>query len=138
MNPLVPIAFIITGIPALIIQMVFFILDDRTENHTPLDLHMKKYWHWAGGLIHIWMGTLMGYTFGIQWGILTSACTWYFMDGALNTWVFHNGWWSLGTTADLDKIQRTMAKWIGIDHQLLTAILKNAMLISAIIGVIVF
>jgi hypothetical protein len=116
--------------------MVFFILDDRAENHTKLDLHLKKYWHWAGGAIHIWAGTLMGYTFGIPWGVLTAACTWYFMDGALNTWVFHKEWWHLGTTADLDKFQRWLANRFHLDYRVISATLKNGLLLAALIGII--
>lgn len=119
---------------ALFVQSVYFLIDDRTENHTPQDLKLKKYWHWAGGAVHIWSGYVMYRLFGWQWGLLTASTTWYFFDGCINSFVLHREWWYIGTTAWLDIAQRKIADAINIEPRLFSAILKNIFLIFSIIS----
>jgi hypothetical protein len=132
------IALMLTGIPLLIIQMVYFLLDDRAENHTGLDLKYKKYWHAAAGGIHIWMGYVVGRIAG-DWhaGLLMSALMWFFFDGAINTWVLKKEWFYIGTTAQLDIAQRWAADKIGFDDpRMFSAFLKMSLLFISIIDLV--
>lgn len=133
MSIIEPSILLITLLGALIAQSVYFIIDDRTENNTPQDLRLKKYWHWAGGAIHVWFGYVMWRLFGWHWGLLTASITWYFFDGCINSFVLHKEWWYLGTTAWLDKLQHEIADLIHIDARTVSAILKNLFLISSIL-----
>lgn len=127
-----PIILLLLLLPALIAQSVYFIIDDRTPNHTPEDLKLKKYWHWAGGAIHIWCGYIMFRLFGWQWGLLTASTTWYFFDGCINSFVLHKEWWYIGTTAWLDKMQHELADLMHVDPRTASGILKNLFLIFSI------
>jgi hypothetical protein len=124
---------IITGIAALIVQMIYFLIDDREENHTARDRRIKKYWHLAGGAIHIWMGYVIGRMFGWQWGLLMGSLTWYLFDGFINTYVLRREWWFIGDTAWLDLVQRNVAGFLHIEHRLFSACLKHAVLILSIL-----
>jgi hypothetical protein len=126
------IILIITGLAARIVQMIYFLLDDREVNHTARDRRIKKYWHVAGGAIHIWMAYVIGRLFGWQWGMLMGSMTWYFFDGFINIYVLHREWFYIGTTAQLDIAQRWLAGKIGIEHRLFSACLKHALLLTSI------
>ena len=127
------IILIIAGIAALIVQMIYFLIDDREANHTARDRCIKKYWHWAGGAIHIWMGYVMGRMFGWQWGLLMGSLTWYMFDGFINTYVLLREWFFLGETALMDITQRRIAGFLHIEHRLFSACLKHAVLITSIV-----
>jgi hypothetical protein len=128
------IILILTGLAALIIQMIYFLIDDRSENHTARDRRIKKYWHWAGGAIHIWMAYAIYRIAGDwHWGLLMGALTWLLFDGFINTYVLRREWWYIGDTAWLDNLQRTVAGFLKIDHRALSAFLKIAALIISII-----
>lgn len=131
-----PIILILTGLAALIVQMIYFLLDDREANHTARDRRIKKYWHWAGGAIHIWMGVVIGRHYGWEWGMLMGSLTWYMFDGFINTYVLRREWWYIGETAWIDITQRRIAKAIGIEHRLFSACLKHAVLILSILYLI--
>jgi hypothetical protein len=127
------IILIITGLAALIVQMIYFLIDDRSENHTARDHHIKKYWHWAGGAIHVWMAYTVGeIAHDWRWGLLMGSLTWVLFDGFINTYVLRREWWYIGDTAWLDKAQRTVAGAIHIDHRAFSAFLKFAALIISI------
>jgi hypothetical protein len=127
------IALIITGIAALIVQMIYFLIDDRSENQTARDRRIKKYWHWAGGAIHIWMGYAVArITHDWRWGFLMGILTWYFFDGFINTYVLLREWWYIGDTALLDIAQRKVAYTIHMDPRLFSACLKHAALLFSI------
>jgi hypothetical protein len=130
------IMLIITGISALITQMIYFLIDDREENHTARDRRIKKYWHWAGGAIHIWMGYVIGDLYGWQWGLFMAALTWYLLDGFINTYVLRREWWNIGETAFIDIAQRKVASFLHIDPRLFSACLKHAVLIISILFLI--
>jgi hypothetical protein len=130
------IILIISGIAALIVQNIYFIIDDREANHTARDRRIKKYWHWAGGAIHIWMGYVIGRFFGWQWGLLMGSCTWYLFDGFINTYILRREWWFIGDTALLDITQRNIAGFLHIEHRLFSACLKHAVLIISILFLI--
>lgn len=132
------IILILTGLTALIVQMIYFLIDDRNENQTARDRRIKKYWHWAGGAIHIWMGyAIYRITGDWRWGVFMAACTWYFFDGFINTYVLQKEWWYIGETAWIDKAQRKAAGIIHIDPRLLSAILKHALLLFTIAELII-
>ena len=121
-------------IMALITQMVYFLIDDRTENHTPRDLWLKKWWHWAGGLIHIWVAFAMAeIAHDKAIGLLTGSLTWYLFDGFVNSFVLKKEWWFIGTTAWLDIGQRWIAKRLHMGPRLFSAILKHLAVIIPII-----
>lgn len=125
---------IITGLTALTVQMIYFILDDRGSNHTARDRRLKKYWHWAGGAIHIWMSYAVSrITLSSEWGLLMGALTWYFFDGFINTYALKREWWYIGQTAWLDIMQRRIARILQVEHRLFSACLKHAVLITSII-----
>ena len=126
------IILIITGLAALIVQMIYFLLDDRSSNQTVADYKLKKRWHWAGGLIHIWMGYTIGRLFGWEWGALMASLTWYFFDGFINTYVLHREWWYIGETAWLDIAQRKVARWLTFEPRLFSAMLKHAALLISV------
>lgn len=128
------ITLIITGLAALIVQMIYFLLDDRAENHNARDRRLKKYWHVAGGAIHVWMGYTVGRVANDwHWGLLMGAFTWWLFDGFINSFVLRKEWWYIGDTAMLDKIQRTIADFLHIEHRLFSAFLKLATLIISIL-----
>ena len=132
-----PILLILTGIAALIVQMIYFIQDDRTPNASPNDRKLKKYWHWAGGAIHIWMGYAIGrITHDWHWGFLMGALTWYLFDGFVNTYILYREWWYIGDTALLDIAQRKAASILHIEPRLFSACLKHAALIISILFLI--
>lgn len=123
----------ITGIAALTVQMVYFLLDDREANHTAVDRRLKKYWHAAAGALHIWMGIVIGRQFGWEHGLLMGALTWLLFDGFINTYVLHREWWYIGDTAQIDIAQRKIAGFLHIEHRLFSACLKSAALIISIL-----
>lgn len=123
----------ITGIAALTVQMVYFLLDDREANHTAVDRRLKMIWHAAAGALHIWMGVVIGRQFGWQHGVFTGTLTWYLFDGCINTFVLRREWFYIGTTAQLDIAQRKVAGFLHIEHRLFSACLKHAMLIISIL-----
>lgn len=127
------IILIITGLAALIIQMIYFLLDDREANHTAKDRRIKARWHAAGGAIHIWMGYTIGRLFGWEWGLLMASMTWYFFDGFINTYVLRREWFFIGTTAQIDIAQRWVAGKLRIEHRLFSACLKHTALLISII-----
>lgn len=127
------IILIFTGIASLIVQNIYFIIDDREANHTARDRRIKKYWHWAGGVIHAWMGYTVGRMFCWQWGLLMGSLTWWLFDGFINTYVLSREWWFIGDTAFLDIAQRKVAGFLHIEHRLFSAFLKLAVLISSIV-----
>lgn len=128
------IILILTGLAALIVQMIYFLIDDRSENHDARDRRIKKYWHWAGGAVHVWMGYAVARIANDwHWGLLMGALTWLLFDGFINTYVLRREWWYIGDTAWLDSIQRTVAGWMKVDHRALSAFLKVAALIISII-----
>lgn len=128
------IILIITGLAALIVQMIYFLLDDRSENHTQHDRQLKLYWHAAAGAIHVWMGYAVG-RIANDWhvGFLMGALTWMLFDGFINTYVLHREWWYIGNTAQIDIAQRKVAGFLHIEHRLFSACLKGAALIVSII-----
>lgn len=125
---------IITGLAALIVQMIYFLIDDRSENHTARDRRIKARWHWAGGVIHIWMAYAIYRIAGDwRWGLFNGALTWLLFDGFINSYVLKKEFWYIGDTAWLDRAQRTTAGFLHIEHRLFSACLKWAMLIISII-----
>lgn len=133
-----PYLMLVWFVASLIVQMVYFLKDDRTENHTKIDLFLKMIWHAAAGSIHIWGGVMMSLHYGVGIGVLTSALTWFLIDGAINSWVLNREWFYIGTTAMLDKVQRSLAKWLRIDdHRAVSAILKFIFLAGAILNLFV-
>ena len=84
---------IITGIAALVVQMIYFLLDDRSENHTDKERQLKLWWHAAAGGIHTWMSYTIA-RIANDWhaGFLMGSLTWMFFDGAINCWVLHREW----------------------------------------------
>jgi hypothetical protein len=131
------ITLIITGLAALIVQMIYFLLDDRAENHNARDRRLKKYWHVAGGAIHVWMGYAVG-RIANDWhfGFLMGALTWLLFDGFINTYVLKREFWFIGETAILDISQRKVAAFLHIEHRLFSACLKFAALIISILFLI--
>ena len=124
----------LTGLAALIVQMIYFLIDDRSENHTARDRRIKKYWHWAGGAIHIWMGYAVARIANDwHWGTLMGGLTWLLFDGFINSFVLKKEFWYIGDTAMLDNLQRTIAGFLKVDHRALSAFLKFAALIISII-----
>jgi hypothetical protein len=126
-----------TGLAALVAQMIYFILDDRTENHTANDRRLKKYWHWAGGAIHIWMAYAIK-EISHDWhvGLFMASLTWLLFDGFINTYALNREFWYIGETAWLDIAQRKVASFLHIEHRLFSACLKHAALILSILYLI--
>lgn len=125
------ILIVLTGVFALIAQGVYFILDDRTPNTDPKDKPYKKYWHAAGGLIHAWMYYVMADNYGLPWGLIMACMTWSLFDGFIN-WILNRGFFYVGTTAIIDKVQQWLAKLLHIDVELLSAILKLLLVLTAL------
>lgn len=126
---------LITGVGALVAQMTYFLQDDRTPDNTPVDNKFKKYWHLAGGALHIWMGYVMYRLYGLDWGLLTTSVMWHIFDGIVNTFALKKEWWYIGTTSFLDRAQQFFAKIVHLDARLFSAILKTAFLVISVIMV---
>jgi hypothetical protein len=129
-----PYVLIITGLAALIVQMVYFLLDDRAVNGTTQDRRLKLWWHAAAGFIHIWMGYAVG-RIAHDWhvGFLMGALTWLLFDGFINTYVLRREFWYIGDTAQLDIAQRKIAGFLHVEQWLFSASLKIATLAISII-----
>jgi hypothetical protein len=127
-----PTILIVTGVAALIIQMIYFIKDDRTPNESPRDKLIKKLWHFAGGAIHGWMYFVIADQYGAEWGLLMATCTWLLFDGFINTYALGKEFLYIGNTAFIDIVQQKAAKLLHIDVRLLTASLKALLFIAAI------
>ena len=124
----------LTSLAALIVQMIYFLIDDRSENHDARDRRIKVRWHWAGGVIHIWMAYAIYRISGDwRWGLFDGALTWLLFDGFINSYVLKKEFWYIGDTAWLDRAQRTVASFLHIEHRLFSACLKWAALIISII-----
>lgn len=117
------IVLIVTGVLALIAQSVYFLKDDRTANTDPADKRLKRGWHMAGGLIHIWSYYLIADNYGLHWGLWMASLTWSLFDGFINS-AIKREFFYVGKTALLDKSQQWVAKRIGINVNLLSALLK--------------
>jgi hypothetical protein len=117
------ILLIITGVFALIAQSVYFLKDDRTANTDPHDRPLKTRWHIAGGLIHVWMYYVIADNYGVQWGLWMATLTWSLFDGFINS-AINREFFFVGTTSLIDKGQQWAAKRIGMNVNLLSAILK--------------
>jgi hypothetical protein len=128
------IILIATGLAALIIQMVYFLLDDRVANNTAQDRRYKLWWHAAAGAIHIWMGYAVG-RIAHDWraGYFMGALTWLLFDGCINSYVLKREFWYIGDTAQWDIAQRWVAGLLHIEHRAFSAFLKIATLIASII-----
>lgn len=131
-----PVILMITGIGVIILQMIYFIIDDRQLNHTDQDKRVKKIWHVAGGLIHVWMAYVIYRLFNISWGLLTGISTWFFMDGFINSYALYREWFYVGNTAYLDRSVRYIAKILSIDPRIFSGIVKCIFLTLAILFVI--
>lgn len=132
-----PYILITTGLAALIVQMIYFLLDDRTGNNTAEDRRLKLWWHAAAGAIHIWMGYAVG-RIAQDWrvGLFMGALTWLLFDGFINTYVLKREFWYIGDTARLDIIQRWIAGILHIEPRAFSAFLKIALLITSILFLI--
>jgi hypothetical protein len=117
------IILIVTGVLALIAQSVYFIKDDRTANTDPADKPLKTKWHIAGGLIHVWMYYVIADNYGLHWGLWMATLTWSLFDGFINS-AIKREFFFVGTTALIDKAQQWIAKRLGINVNLLSALLK--------------
>lgn len=125
---------IITGLAARVVQMIYFLIDDRSENHNARDRRIKKYWHWAEGAAHVWMAYAIYRISGDwRWGFFNGALTWLLFDGFINSYVLKREFWYIGDTAWIDQVQRTIASFLHIEHRLFSACLKSAMLIISIL-----
>ncbi len=129
---LIAVAYIFTGLAALIAQMVYFLLESSLYQSSPNKVRFKKAWHIAGGAIHLWMGIAIAHLFGWQYGLVMASLTWFFFDGAVNTWAFNREWFYIGTTALLDEVQQLLARILHIDVHLVSAILKIIFLLTSL------
>jgi hypothetical protein len=127
-----PIILIVTLVASLIAQGVYTLKDDRTANTDPKDPTIKKYWHWAGGVLHVWLYYVMSDSYGIGWGLLTAASTWLLYDGAINYWVLNLPFFNVGNTAFIDKMQNWAARKTGLNVGIISAALKLTLLATAI------
>lgn len=123
----------LTGIAAVTLQMVYFLLDDREANHTAVDRRLKKWWHAAAGALHVWMGVVIARQFGWQHGLFMGALMWFMFDGIINTVVLRREWFYIGDTAQIDIAQRKVAGFLRIDHRGFSTFLKCAALLISII-----
>lgn len=114
--------------------MIYFLKDNATPQTDPKNKRYNFNWHAAGGAIHLWMGITVAMLWGVHWGILMIAITWYFFDGAVNSWYLHREWFFIGTTAQIDVAQRKVAAWIDVDPRTLSAILKTILLTGAVVN----
>lgn len=115
----------------LSIQMIYFLKEENSPVG-PAKLKFKKYWHWAGGAIHIWGAYTIYRLAGWQYGLFTGSLTWYVFDGAINTYAFNREWWYIGTTALIDQVQQWIGKLFRTDPRLISAILKNVLLLFSL------
>ena len=128
------IILIITGIGALIVQMIYFLLDDRTPNDSLLNPTLKKYWHWAGGALHVWMGYAIGAIANDwRWGLLMGSLTWLLFDGFINSYALNREFWYIGNTSVLDIAQQKAASALHIDARLFSSLLKFALLLFSVL-----
>jgi hypothetical protein len=125
---------IVTGLAALIIQMVYFLFDDRAVNNTAKDRRLKLIWHAAGGAIHIWMGYAVA-RIANDWhaGFFMGSITWMLFDGCINSFVLKREFWYIGDTAQWDIAQRWVAGLLHIEHRAFSATLKIGTLAYSIL-----
>lgn len=138
MKTVEPIVVIVCTVAAFSIQMLYFLLDNKTPDTDNRDKFYKRMWHIAGGALHIWLGYVVEKLYGHGWGWVAGASTWYFFDGVLNTWYFHKPFFSIGTTAFIDRTQQWLAKWFKEDPTVVSAILKNTVLLLSILNLFIW
>jgi len=128
-----PIIVILWGLAAWIIQMIYFIKDDRTPNSEAANKGLNLRWHIAGGAIHIWGYYLVALHFGAHWGLLMASLTWLLFDGFVNSYILNKEFFYVGNTALLDQAQQWLASLAHKDARLISAILKIVLLITSLI-----
>lgn len=133
-----PIVVILVGIASLIVQMIYFIKDDRTSNTDTKDKPFKIRWHFAGGLLHVWMYYTISEIHGKEWGLVMASLTWFMFDGCINSYALGKEFFYVGKTAIIDKAQQWIAMRVGIDPRLVSGVLKVSFLIASIFTVIKF
>ena len=131
-----PLLIILIGVFALIVQSIYFIKDDQTENTDPKNKGFNLRWHMAGGLIHIWMYYVTYLLFGTEWAYLMASLTWLFFDGCINAFALNKEFFYVGKTALLDKAQQWVGKVTNIDPRFVSASLKGCLLVGSIISLI--
>jgi len=127
-----PLIDIITGLFALIMQMIYFIKDDRTNNNDPKNKGFNLRWHIAGGILHVWMYYIIHKLYGVEWGLLMAASTWLLFDGFINSYALKKEFWYIGATALIDKFQQWVGKITGVDPRGVSAFLKLSFFIGSI------
>jgi hypothetical protein len=103
------IILIVTGVLALIVQSVYFIKDDRTDNSAKADRPLKLRWHLAGGALHCWMYYVISDSYGYHWGIVMASLTWLTFDGSMNIYALKKEFFYIGHTALIDRVQHWLA-----------------------------
>lgn len=128
----IPFIYILMGLFALIAQMVYFLLESATPASSANKIKYKRYWHWAGGAIHIWGAVLVGNLFGWRYGLLMGSLMWFFFDGFVNSYALNREWFYIGITAITDIAQQFLSKVFHIDPRTLSGILKSLLLAVSI------
>lgn len=83
------------------------------------------------------MGYVMQKAYGPGWGLFTGAAMWIIFDGAINSIALGKAWWSIGTTAWLDKAQVWLAGHLKQDPRTISATLKCILLVASIINLFI-
>lgn len=130
------------GVAAFVIQMRYFVYDNRPPDPNNQNEKVKIGWHLAGGILHVWCGITISLLPGASFvfGLLFASLTWLFFDGFVNTFVFKKGWYYIGNTAALDRTIRWLCRrrnvyWV--NPEAAAGILKILFVVGSIIWLIV-
>lgn len=123
--PIEPILVTALMIVAAILQMLYFLKDDRTPNTENLNGRYSDVWHATGGIFRIAACWVIGRAYGWEFCYAALVATWIWFDGAINTWVLRKEWFYVGTTARTDRAIRWVGKKLRIDPRTVNAAVKG-------------
>lgn len=123
--------FLILGIiVSLALHERYRIQDDRTPNDGgPLDLLLKKYWHWSKGAFQLQVGVLIALLTNPFGGLFFFFLLTTAHDAYINTTVLDQPIDYLGTTANTDKVLR----WI-FGKERTVFVIKCILTIGSVVG----
>lgn len=134
--PYEPVLITALLIIAAILQMLYFIKDDRTPNTEDLNKRYSEVWHATGGICRLLTCWVIGRAYGWDYCYMALVGTWIWFDGAINTWVLRKEWFYVGTTALTDRSIRWIGMKLKVDPRSVNGALKGLVVTILLIHLI--
>lgn len=127
----------LSGLAAFALQNIYLIHNLADVRATPRDLYNKKWWHFFGGVQHVWMGFAISQMFGWEFGLLSGSYGWLIFDGLVNKYGLYLNFFYVGTTAGIDKLQQLIAAKLHVEVEKVSFVIKATLvIISTVIAII--